>query len=394
MARHDPDRLLVRDGFRHFRRTYSMAEVRIGLVILAVLIAITVWIGWRGTLRPAELYGAVELQGTSQPQAAAGDGVLPTPLIDGPWRERERSSFDESNLYEKINGRADFFTSKGFEKLIFVSIANTESPELIIDLELYDMGSPAGALAAFTAERKAGVTVTETPLGQHYTSRNALFLVRGRYYGRALGSDESETTQAALGEVRQSLERSIEGTARSWALELFVDNVGVSAGNVAFVKELAFSLEAAKRMWVATRDDDSEMFISVRTTPAEAEKQAAEISAGFASYGSPSTSDERFVVDEFVGSISAAISDGPFIVGVRAAPSLEVAISSLAVMTEAVSKMSPELRKRAAEAAAASSAAASSSTSEDSTDATEEKGIGEPGGTEQTTQDLDGEETY
>ena len=120
MARHNPDRLLVRDGFRHFRRTYSMREVQLGLLVFVCLIAIAAWIAWRGTKRPAELYGAVELSGGSGGEETSGaTGILPSPLLDDSWTERERSEFDTENLYEKINGRARLLHGQRIRAAIF-----------------------------------------------------------------------------------------------------------------------------------------------------------------------------------------------------------------------------------------------------------------------------------
>ena len=45
------DRLFARDGFKHFRRTYSLAEVRWGLGVGVVLLVITGWVWWKGKHR-------------------------------------------------------------------------------------------------------------------------------------------------------------------------------------------------------------------------------------------------------------------------------------------------------------------------------------------------------
>ncbi len=336
-----------------------MSEVRWGLIVLVALAAIAAWIGWRGTLRPHELYGSVELTGGGSGSAAlsssSASSIVPSPLAEG-WNERERSEFITKNLYEKINGRADFFTSKGFERLYFVSLVDSSDETRTIDLELYDMGSAAGALSAFTAERKEGVTVNESPSGQHYISRNAMFMVQGKYYGRALGVDESEATSAALEKVRATLTGALESTARSWALALFVDELGFAANKIRFEGARAFSLEAAKAMWIATIEEDAEIFISVRSTKAVAQSEAEAIVTGFASYGTAAKGDPVFVTDEFINTVSAAVAVDEFIVGVRAAPNVAAAKAGLEQIRKAVASMSAELRAQAVASAGDDSA--------------------------------------
>ena len=69
------------------------------------------------------------------------------------WSEGAVTAFDKDNLYVKINGRADFFLSKGFSQLFFVSLSKSDET---VDIEMYDMGSPTSAVDAFSAERREG----------------------------------------------------------------------------------------------------------------------------------------------------------------------------------------------------------------------------------------------
>lgn len=345
MARSDPNRLFVREGFRHFRRTYSLAEVRWGLLVLLGLTAIVVWVGWRGQNPREDLTGEVPIGGTAKAATTASDrGALPVLAGDG-WREGEVSRFGADDLYVKINGRADFFLSKGFRSLTFVGLEDDANRS--IDLELYDMGSSQNALGAFSAERPEGAEVISSGAAQHYAARNALFLATGNYYARVIGSDETAPVLARLEAIRAALSTGLEGGERPWAYTLLVDAMGAPAGSVSFVKERAFSIEAARNVWVS-RDGDVELFVVASTDADAASAAVAMFLDGFASYGER-LAGSAWVKDEFIGTLATARAVEGFVVGIRGAPEREPAEAALARLEAAVRELPAEVRARAAE---------------------------------------------
>ena len=120
------DRIFNRDAWRHYRRTYSRTEFRVGLELLALLVLIALWVAWKGANPQPGLY---ELPGGLYEQAEEGPGRGPLPEAMAPlgWCEGLVSEYDAGNLYEKINGRADYYLSFGFERLWVISIR----PELL-----------------------------------------------------------------------------------------------------------------------------------------------------------------------------------------------------------------------------------------------------------------------
>src|SRR5262245_11086974 len=115
----DEDRLFVRDGWRHYRRTYSLSEVRWGLGVLVCLGALAGWIAWKGKHPdPALFSDGTALLKTAAPGAAPAADRGPLPALAGTgWREERIAQFDPENLYVKIDGRADWFKSFGFKRL-------------------------------------------------------------------------------------------------------------------------------------------------------------------------------------------------------------------------------------------------------------------------------------
>ncbi|HKC25279.1 MAG TPA: DUF6599 family protein, partial [Thermoanaerobaculia bacterium] len=102
--------------YRHYRRTYSVAEVRAGLGVLFLLGLVATWVVWMGAHPdPALFESLVPKAGAASSSSAPSQ--LPTGLAPPGWKTAPPAVFDASNLYEKIDGRAEFFLSRGFRSL-------------------------------------------------------------------------------------------------------------------------------------------------------------------------------------------------------------------------------------------------------------------------------------
>src|SRR5262245_59444734 len=150
----DDDRLFVRDGWRHYRRRYSMAEVRWGLATFGVLALVAGWVAWKGAhqdptlftdatslMKPATGTGGVAVPIAVAAGAAAAPTPAPAPADRGPlprslagagWREDKIAQFDPENLYVKIDGRADYFRAFGFRRLTSVLLVDEQGPTTTI----------------------------------------------------------------------------------------------------------------------------------------------------------------------------------------------------------------------------------------------------------------------
>jgi hypothetical protein len=373
MAAHDRDRLLVKNGFKHFRRSYDLAEVRWGFAVLAVLVAITTWVVWKGRHPPADLYSSGPLAGGKGAPAEAGDrGPVPDQLAPAGWQDRGVSSFDPDNLYVKINGRADFFLSKGFVRLYALTL--TGDADAVIDLELYDMGSPQGALAAFSAEKKEGAEVSQDSGAQFYRSRNALFVVKGKHYARAIGSAETPAITEALEAMREALLAGLDSAERPWAYELFETGLGIAPDQISFVASSAFSVEGLDGVWVARKEGEVELFASSAESPESASKRLELVLTGLAAYGKNRDGKDgaRFVVDEFLGTYSSATASGPLVLGVKGAADETAARAALAELEAATGKLSA-----AAKQAATTEASERANRTGDDGDAADDPGDGD-----------------
>ena len=130
-----------------------------------------------------------------------GDG---TP--DGWSRSGEPSLYEGGALFEYVNGGADAYHDRGFERLLAQLYSKGDSD---VQLEIYDMGSPAGAGAIF-AENASGME-TATDFGEGST-RDAyqISFHRGRYYVSVMAFSSGSETEDAMAAIARSVDSAIQ----------------------------------------------------------------------------------------------------------------------------------------------------------------------------------------
>ncbi|MCG8555540.1 MAG: hypothetical protein MJD61_09680 [Proteobacteria bacterium] len=336
-------------GRRHYRRSYSLAELPYGLSVLVGLACVALWVAWMGAHPDPGLFANSEDlldPGTPEPDR----GALPEGLAAAGWREHALSRFDASNLYEKINGRADYFKSRGFVELTYLTLLGEQDRGLAVDIEFYDMGEPGNALGTYSSEKAPEIEPQRAGGSLWHLERNALFLTKGRYYLRAIGSDEGEAVQAQLRHLQKTVQTGLSGDAAlPWGHRLFSEGLGIGVGKLSFHKENAFSFAFARRVYSALLDDgETELFVAAAGDEQAARELAERFMQGFVSYGDRTGSaDDAWVKDRYLGNVSAARSAGPVVYGIRAAGDAEAARAALARLRDAVETLSPGLLAQA-----------------------------------------------
>lgn len=88
----------------------------------------------------------------------------------------------KDNLYEYVNGHAEFFISSGFKSLAVAGYRdiNIKDGDPPVVAEIYDMGSPEGALEVISQEAEGLKTFDAGFLG--YKSRESALFIKGSYY--------------------------------------------------------------------------------------------------------------------------------------------------------------------------------------------------------------------
>ena len=133
---------------------------------------------------------------------ASGAGRFFPESLAGRRRIGALRHFSKENLYEYINGHAEFYIGSGFQSLTvgeYGDPANQTGPQVTIDL--FDMGKPLHAFGVLIDE--AGEGAKPVPVGQMaFATEQTLTFINGRYYGKLSAfSSGQPLVEMATGQV-------------------------------------------------------------------------------------------------------------------------------------------------------------------------------------------------
>ncbi|UCH63399.1 MAG: hypothetical protein JSU77_02795 [Fidelibacterota bacterium] len=108
------------------------------------------------------------------------------------WEIYDRvMQFTAGNLYEQIDGRAEYYIAYDVIGLTFASFDKSADNNISLNVSIYDMGTPTNAFGVFSGERSTGVARLE--LGRDaYSSGANYYIWKGRYYVQIVALDTLE----------------------------------------------------------------------------------------------------------------------------------------------------------------------------------------------------------
>ncbi len=177
-------------------------RVRHALLLLPLLL-VGVWLVLRSRdVRedPADVLRALR---------AAHGPSLPTAGAAGAFARSETSSYGRETLYEYIDGAAESYLARGFERCLVATYTFTfgsaAAPALDVTAEVYRFAADRGAREQMMAERPTAAAPLEG-LADAFVDPSTLVAVRGRDYLKltALASDA---------------QKPLAGLAAAWARE-------------------------------------------------------------------------------------------------------------------------------------------------------------------------------
>ena len=100
------------------------------------------------------------------------------PTLKGWQGDGKVQAFNKDNLFEHIDGAAEFYLSYGFESL---QVASWKSNGSELTVEVYDHGDPLHAYGIYSIERSAKAETS--PIGlEGYSDATTLNFVTGKFY--------------------------------------------------------------------------------------------------------------------------------------------------------------------------------------------------------------------
>jgi Family of unknown function (DUF6599) len=176
-----------------------MARLRVRHALLLLpLVLVVVWLAQRGRAvrdNPADVLHALR---------SAHGPTLPTAGAAGASARSETSSYDRETLYEYIDGAAEAYLARGFERCL-VATYGFVSPALDITAEVYRFAADGGAREQMLAERPTAASPV-VGLADAFADPSTLVAIRGRDYLK-------------LTALSSGAENALAGIAAAWARE-------------------------------------------------------------------------------------------------------------------------------------------------------------------------------
>lgn len=170
----------------------SLRSAALPSLLLLPLAAIAAWLVMRaGVTRddPADVLAALH---------AAHGPALPGAEAVGAAGPAEFQSYDRETLYEYINGAAEAFIARGFERCAVTTYRFASATgEFEVAAEVYRFAAPAGALGQAESERPQGAAAVEG-IADAWSDGAVLVAVRGRDLLKATALAHGSGAAAAL----------------------------------------------------------------------------------------------------------------------------------------------------------------------------------------------------
>ncbi|MHC4574408.1 MAG: DUF6599 family protein [Planctomycetota bacterium] len=243
--------------------------------------------------------------------------------------------YTSGNLYEKINGKADFYIDTGFEQLSTRRFISKDKENLWVELFVYDMGSIRNAFSVYSRQKRPDVRpFPNVQFG--YKTGNALYFVHGKYYIELVGSTESDELTKAATEVAQKIRANlpVDKAAHIAELSIFpLENLIPDSFKLYLTD--TFGFEELTDTFTARYKLDDEIvtaFFSKRSDP----KQAQTIAQSYYSFLTDSGCSNKTTTNQTLANLKANVVDsygtteivlaaGPFVAGVHEADNQQAA---------------------------------------------------------------------
>lgn len=131
------------------------------------------------------------------------------PQIEGWQQDGKVKTFDQSNLYNHINGASEFYFSYNFKKVWVVRYRKGDAE---LTLEVYDHGEPDFAYGIYSMERPPETEVQKIGAQGYYEDAILNFVI-GRFYVKLNSYREPEAGSGVLLSTANELALNLSGNA-------------------------------------------------------------------------------------------------------------------------------------------------------------------------------------
>jgi hypothetical protein len=236
--------------------------------------------------------------------------------------------FNEENLYEKIDGKAELYLSAGFKSLTSQRFSKAGESDSWLEVFIYDMANIENAFAVYTLQKRGGSKQLDLTKFI-YKTENAVFFLHGNYYIEITSSKVSDFLMDSIlsfaGDFIKN--RKVEGESVS-AIGLFPSE-NLDAETIVLFPSNAFGYDKLNMVFAAdynTQKGKIKAFLSRRKSPEEAGVLAKSYSGFLISLGGKpvksETNPDNAEIIEIMDTFEVIFTKGPYLAGIHSADDL------------------------------------------------------------------------
>lgn len=136
----------------------------------------------------------------------------------------EIEEFEPINLYDKIDGRAEYYLSYDLVWAIFGSFRSSTDNHFSIDFSIFNMLNPTNAFGAFSCERSVGASQLKFGRESYFFETNYC-IWHGQYYIQIAASDKGDEINKVCLELAERFTKDLHDSGLPvWGLEALPAN--------------------------------------------------------------------------------------------------------------------------------------------------------------------------
>jgi CubicO group peptidase (beta-lactamase class C family) len=135
------------------------------------------------------------------------------------WELHDRvMQFTPENLYEQINGRAEYYLAYDVIGMTFASFDKSTDDSIFINLSIYDMGTPTNAFGVFSGERPLDALRLKLGRDAYHVGANH-YIFQGQYYIQITAADNTDELRQVCMDLAEKVTDFLQDSGQAvWGL--------------------------------------------------------------------------------------------------------------------------------------------------------------------------------
>lgn len=183
------------------------------------------------------------------------ESLLPKRLLDGWPQMGSPQTYNQKNLFNRVDGQAELFFKYGFQRSVAALYQNERNPKDQVEVDLYDMGNVLQAFGIFSRfrseDRPAGVGL------ESYLEDTSLLFYKGRYFVMLYAT---EVAHSLLRRMAMTISSGIADSFRPPDEINYFPKNGLKPGSIEYYAEGLLGYQFLKRGFQGAYREKAEEF--------------------------------------------------------------------------------------------------------------------------------------